>query len=62
MLNLHIQNWLLVDSWPLLKNLLLLLQIIVDSLGRNGLGHPRCAIMSYFGVTNPYKMSNEAKQ
>jgi hypothetical protein len=38
MLNLHIQNQLLVESWPLLRNLLLL-QVIVDSLGRSGMGH-----------------------
>jgi hypothetical protein len=39
LLNLRIQNWLLAKSWPLLKNLLLLLQVIVDNLGRSGLGH-----------------------
>jgi hypothetical protein len=38
MLNLHIQSWLLVKSWPLLKNLLLL-QVIVNSLGKNGMDH-----------------------
>jgi len=36
MLNLRIQSWSLVESLPLLKNLLLLLQVIVDSLGKSG--------------------------
>jgi hypothetical protein len=39
MLNLRIQSWLFIESWPLLRNLLLLLQVIVNSLGRSGLGH-----------------------
>jgi len=39
MLNLHIQSWLFVKSWPLLKNLLLLLQVIANSLGKSNLDH-----------------------
>jgi hypothetical protein len=39
MLNLRIQSWLLVESLPLLKNLLLLLQVIINNLGISGLGH-----------------------
>jgi hypothetical protein len=39
MLNLCIQSWLLTKSWPFLRNLLLLLQVIVDSLGGSDLGH-----------------------
>jgi hypothetical protein len=59
MLNLHTQNWLFAKRWPLLKNLLLLLQVIANNLGRSGLGH--LGVQSHH-VTNHYKKSNEAQQ
>jgi hypothetical protein len=63
MLNLCIQNWLLVESWPLLKNLLI--QVIINSLEKNDLtlermiSTSRYAITAHFGATNFYKKFNE---
>ncbi len=37
MLNLCFQNWLFLESWPLLRNLLM--QVIFNNLGRSSLGH-----------------------